>query len=383
MKKKIALILAGVVLLAVLIVLFTKNPQDDFYTLERRDIEYRILATCTVQFPEPYTLTAKAEGTVTAAPVAEGQKIRQGDLLVQLDDFKEKQNLAIALSNYENARLKTINAREEDYPRLLEQLTNVEISLAEARTHAQRLSRLFQAGGVSKVDWENAQTRKNEAQARYNQVKLQVDAYTRSGPAAELIEQLNSLDAQVKLARRAVADMRLVAPYNGLVVTLDAKPGETLGVRENAVTILEDNPWVLEAGVDQKELPFLEAGLPCTITFDAFPAEKVKARISLVCAVIDLAKGTCRLKIEVTENRAFIKHGMTGIVEIIGKKKKNVNEDVLALPTRFLIRSPRGNFVMVMNEKDVERQMVTIVPIGEKWVNVTNLPEGTRIALPE
>jgi len=383
MKQKVAFILAGIIVLTILIALFIKTSPDEFYILERRDIEYWITATCTVQFPEPYTLTVKAEGDVIEVPVVEGQTVRQGDRLVQLDDFKEKQELAIALSNYETAKLKTINAREEDYPRLLEQLRNAEVSLSEVRNHAQRLSRLFQAGGVSQVDWEKAQTRKDEAQARFNQVKLQVDAYKRSGRAAEWVEQLNVLDARVKLARRAVSDMRLVAPYNGLIVKLDAKPGETLVMGETAVTVLEDKPWVLEAGVDQKELPFLEAGLPCTITFDAFPAEKVKARVSLVCAVISLAKGTCRLKIEVTENRSFIKHGMTGIVEITGKKRKDVNADVLALPTRFLIRSPRGNFVMVKNGKDVERKMVTVVPIGEKWVNVTNLPEGTPITLPE
>lgn len=383
MKRTVAFVLAGVILVAVLIALISKNSHKEFYTLERRDIEYRILATCTVQFPEPYTLAAKTEGTVTAAPVAEGQTVRQGDLLVQLDDFKEKQNLAISLSNYESAKLKTINAREEDFPRLLEQLSNAEISLAEARNHAQRMSRLFQSGGVSKVDWETAQTRKDEAQARYNQVKLQVDAYSRSGRAAELIEQLNSLDAQVKLARRGVADRRILAPYSGIVVKLDAKPGEILVPGKSAVTVLEDKPWVLEAGVDQKELPFLEIGLPCTITFDAFPAETVKARISHVCAVIDLAKGTCRLKIEVTGKHSFIKHGMTGIVEIVGKKRKNVNAGVLALPTRYLIRSDEGVFVLVWKDKGNERTAVSVVPIGEKWVNVTNLREGTRIALPE
>lgn len=383
MKKKIIPVLAGIALLAVLIVLFSGNPQDEGWTLERRDIEYRVPATCTVQFPEPYVMTAKAAGDITLVPVVEGQKIKQGDLLVQIDDFKEKQNLAIELSNYENAKLRMVNAREEEYPRLQEQLNNAAAALAEAVNHEARLTRLYRAGGVSRVDWEKADTRKKEAQARYNQIKLQVDAYARSGQAAELIQQLNALDARVKLARRAVTDKRLVAPYNGIVVKLDARRGESLALGESAVTILEDKPWILEAGVDQKELPFLEVGLPCTVTLDPFPAEKIAARVSMICGVIDFAKGTCGLKIEITGNRGFIKHGMTGIVEITGKKRKNVNADVLALPTRFLIRSDEGNFVLVRDGRRNQRTSVSVVPIGEKWVHVTNLPEGTRVVLPE
>lgn len=383
MKPKTIFALAGIALLAVLLFLLLQKKETEYYTLQRVDIEYKILATCTVRFPEPYDLTAKAAGDVVRIPVVEGQAVKQGDLLVQIDDFREKQNLAIAESNYEKVKLKILNSKEAAYPRLREQLNDARVSLQEARNHAERIRRLLGAGGVTKVEWEAAESRLKETRARFNQVNLQVEAYSRSGPAAELIQELNSLDAQVQLARRAVNDKHLVAPYDGVVVKLDAREGETLRLDQNVVIVLEDKPWVLEAGVDQRELPFLEAGLPCTIVLDAFPAEKIRGRVSLVCSVVDFAKGTCTLKIRVDENRPFIKHGMTGTVEIIGKKREKVNANVLALPARYLDRDTQGDFVWIRTGGKRIRTAVEVIPIGEKWVSVTNLPEGTRITLPE
>jgi len=149
------------------------------------------------------------------------------------------------------------------------------------------------------------------------------------------------------------------------------------------VTVLEKKPWVLETNVDQKDLGFLEAGLPCHVVFDAYPAEKVKASISLVCSVIDFAKGTCNLKLQVAEDRPFIKHGMTGSVEISGKRMTGVNVNVLALPVKYIRRENGGSFVLVQKGRAREKTALEFTPIGEKWVSVKNLSAGTRIALPE
>ena len=241
---------------------------------------------------------------------------------------------------------------------------------------------MYAGGAVSRVELENAMTKLDAAQARFNQAKLQLDSYARSGAAAELINQLNILNAQVELARRAVNEKQFIAPYDCTIVKIDVKEGETVATGKKALTLLETKPWVLETNVDQKELGFLETGLPCFVVFDAFPAERVKASISLVCATIDYAKGTCNLKLQIEENKAFIKHGMTGSVEIAGRNISGLNRNVLALPANYVLRENEGDFVLVQTGTGIEKTRVEATPIGEKWLNVRNLPEGTRIVLP-
>jgi len=383
MKKKAMIVLAGFVLITIFFASLLKKPGEEYFILKRNDVDYRILASCTVSFPEPYELAAKSEGDALRIPIAEGQQAKKGDLLIQVDDFKEKQNLTIAVNNYENVKLKLVNAKEETYPRLKEQLNDAGSGLAETQNHADRMNRLFAAGAISKVELENAKTKLDAAQARFNQTKLQLDSYSRSGAAAELINQLNILNAQVELARRAVNDRQFVAPYDCTIIKLAVKEGEAVSAGEKIVTILEKKPWVLETNVDQKELGFLETGLPCLVIFDAYPAETVKASVSLVCSVIDFAKGTCSLKLQIGDNTTFIKHGMTGNVEISGKKIKNVNKNILALPSKYILREKEGDFVLVVNGKTIEKKAVKFTSIGEKWVSVRNIPEGSLIALPK
>lgn len=382
--KKNAMWIAGIALAALLAAFLLRKPAGggDF-VLKRTDIDYAILASCTVSYPQPYDLAAKAGGDVVAVPAREGQSAAKGSLLVQIDDFRERQNLAIAQSNYEGVKLKMANAREEVYPRLREQLNDAGASLAEAQANADRIGVLFQAGAVAKVDRERADTALEAARARFNQVKLQVDSYSRSGAAAELINQLNALSAQVELARRAVADKRVVAPYDCTVVDLDIVPGETVETGRRVAVVLERRPWILEANVDQRELGFLEDGLPAVAVFDAFPADKVAASVNLVCSLIDLDKGTCRLKLRVEQERPFIRHGMTGSVEIRGRRVPGVSAGVLALPVRYIVRENDRRFVLLRKGRNVERTALEYTPIGEKWVAVRNLPEGARLALPE
>lgn len=383
MKNKAVVLLLGVAFIVFLFAFLLKKPVEDTYILKRTDVDYKILASCTVSFPDPYEMAAKTEGDVKNIPVAEGRQVKKGDLLIQIDDFKEKQNLTIAVNNYENTKLKLKNSKEETYPRLKEQFNDDTAGLTDAKNQLERIKILFDSGSVSKAEVENAKTKYETAQARFNQTKLQLDSYSKSGAAAELINQLNILNAQVELAKRAVLEKKFIAPYDCTIVKIDIKEGETVTAGEKAVTILEKKPWVLETNVDQKEVSFLETGLPCYVMFDAYPSEKIKANISLVCSTIDGAKGTCNLKLQIKEDKSFIKHGMTGNAEISGKKIENVNINILALPSKYILREKTGNFVLVKSDKKTDKIPVEFSPIGEKWVSVKNIPEGSRIVLPK
>ncbi|MEI6845755.1 MAG: HlyD family efflux transporter periplasmic adaptor subunit [Candidatus Firestonebacteria bacterium] len=383
MKKRSIFLLLSFAVIAILFAFLFRKPAGEYFTLKKTDVDYKILASCTVSFPDLYEMAAKTEMDVKKIPVNEGQQVKRGALLIQADDFKEAQNLTIAVNNYENTKLKLKNSKEETYPRLKEQLNDDSAVLADAKNQFERVKILFDGGAVSKAELENTKTKYDAAQARFNQTKLQLDSYSKSGAAAELINQLNILNAQVELARRSVQEKQITAPYDCTVIKIEVREGETVAAGKKALTILEKKPWVLETNVDQKEVSFLETGLPCYIIFDAYPSEKVKADVSLVCSTIDGAKGTCNLKLQIKEDKAFIKHGMTGNAEISGKKIENVNVNVLALPSKYLVREKEGDFVLVLKDKKTEKTAVEFTPIGEKWVSVKNLSEGTKVVLPK
>lgn len=62
--------------------------------------------------------------------------------MVELDDFKERQNFSISSNNLESAKVKLKNAGEDALPKLNEQLKEDESNLSEAKKNMERLSRL-------------------------------------------------------------------------------------------------------------------------------------------------------------------------------------------------------------------------------------------------
>jgi HlyD family secretion protein len=366
------------VLVAALVVFFKGKTPVEKYTVKPINVDYTILSSCTVSDPKPYDIFPAIEGEVKVCFVKEGEEVKKDRVLLQLDDFKERQNLNIAMSNLEALQLKVTNASEELEPRLNEQLNQDLAALEEAKNRLERIKRLEAGGSSSKAELEKTEADAKQAQARYNQTKIQHESFKKTGSGADLKAQLKALASQVELAKKSVQDKIITAPYDGIITKIEVKTGENVRLKAPIITLIEKRNWILEANVDQKELPYLAGGLPAYFMLDAYPGEKIKAEVYFVCASIDLSKGSCNLRIEVKENRPFIKYGMTGSVEIAAKKYK----DVLAVPLNFTQRSGTETYVFVEEKSGVKKLKLEYFAIGEKWLIAKNLAQGAVLCLP-
>jgi HlyD family secretion protein len=355
-----------------------QGKSADYYTLKPLDINYTILASCSVKYPKPLDINLESSGKVLKVLVHDGSIVRKGVLLVQLDDFNERQNLQINQQALASTRLKIKNARDEELPKLHEQEAQLKSDLQIAQNDRGRIKRLVESGVLARVDLENAENRYQKALSAYNQVKLTLDSYEKSGTIAALEQQVNSQQAQVELARKAVEDKKIFAPFNGTVSKVNVQRGESLQIGTIVLTLIEKSPWVLESEVDQKDLPFLETNLKAVVAFDAFPQDRVQADVVFVCALIDSQKGTCNLKFEVKENKSYIKYGMSGTAEI----NAGFYKQKLALPSRFVERKDGAAYAWCWNGKIAERIKLDYGQLGEQWIVVKNLTNGTKIILP-
>lgn len=350
----------------------------EYYTLKPVDINYSILASCSVKYPQPLDMNVPSAGKVVRTAVSDGTFVRKGQVLIQLDDYNERQNLDISMKNLESTRLKLDNARTEQLPKLRQQLVQLQSDLDKAQNDLERKKQLFASNFIAKSDVENADNKYQQALSSYNQVKLSLDSYETSGPIAELNQQLAVQQSQLGLAQKAVDDKKLVAPFDGTVTKVNVQNGQSVQPGIAVLTIVEKSPWVLEAEVDQKELPFLSNNQTALISFDAYPQDHVKANVIYVCALVDAQKGTCNLKFEIRENKNYIKYGMTGTVEIAA----GLYKQKLAIPSRFAEKSEGGYSVWIWNGKTAEKVALDYETIGEQWIVVKNLKAGSVILLP-
>ena len=374
-KGAVAAAVAVLALAAFLVRGATKRTPVDSYVLEPVDLDYTVLANCTVDYPKPLDLTFLREGIVSDVAAEEGETVTKGLVLARIDDFDAERNLAISADNLRSAELKLRNAREEVLPNLGEKLNEYEVNLKQAALNRDRYTELLAAGGVSKADLERAEKEYQRALSQYNQQKLELESYSRSGRLADLEYQVSIGRAQLDLARRVLENTRIAAPFDGTVLKVDIQPGQKATMATRAFTVVEKAPWELGLYVDQREMPFLHEGLASLVTMDAYPGDRIRGEVSYVCSEIDKEKNTCELRIRLVEPPAFIKPGMAGRAEILAARF----EKALALPARFAKKNAGGGAVWRWDGRRAELAPATLKPVGERWVLVEGLEAGTVV----
>jgi multidrug efflux pump subunit AcrA (membrane-fusion protein) len=373
-KRHRLVVLAAAVLVAAVLLIWRANrrTEADYYVLKPIDLNYTILANCTVDYPRPLDMGFQAGGIVTSVEVADGDRVSRGQVLVRIDDFEARRNVAIREDNLRSAELKLKNARDEILPSLAERLREAEVARDQAQRTLERYREIEAAGGISKAEVERADRDYQTALSRYNQQKLELENYSRSGRLADLAYEVSTARAQLELARRDLENTRLEAPFEGTVVKVDVQPGGRATPATRAVTLLESASWQLVLNVDQKELPFLKPDLAAAVTMDAYPQTRIDGRVSYVCTEVDKERNTCELRVEIPRDIPFIKSGMAGKAEILAA----TYEKALALPARFVPRDAGRPWVWHWNGRKAERVGAVVRPVGERWVLIDGFAEG-------
>ena len=366
---------AGVLLLAAfgLRGAFRKQAVD-YYVLAPIDLDYTILANCTVDYPRPLDLSFLRDGLILAVDVEDGQRVTRGRPLVRLDAFEAERNLAIGADSLEAAGIKLANARSEVLPNLNEKLNEYKLNLDQAELNRRRYAQLLEAGGVSKAEAEKAEKEYQRALSQYNQQKVELENFSRSGLLADLENRVSIEKARLELARRDLEHTRIEAPFDGTVLKVHVQAGEKVSPADRAITVVENAPWQLGLNVDQRELPFLKVGLAAVAVMDAYPADRIPGRVSFVCSEVDKEKNSCEVRVELTESPPFVKPGMAGRAEIMAARY----EKALALPARFAPAAGDGS-VWVWDGRRASRARAALTPVGERWVLVEGLAAGATV----
>jgi HlyD family secretion protein len=374
-RRRRLVILAVAVLVVAALLIFRANRKTgtDYYVLKPIELNYTILANCTVDYPRPLDMSFQTGGIILAVEVADGDRVAHGQTLVRIDDFEARRNLAIREDGLRSAELKLRNAQDEILPSLAEKLRETEGVRDQAERTLKRYREIEAAGGIAKAELEKADREYQAALSRYNQQKLELDNYSRSGRLADLAYQVSIAKAQLDLAQRDLENTRLAAPFEGTVVKVDVQPGERATPAMRAVTLLESASWQLVLNVDQKELPFLKLDLAAVVTMDAYPETRIDGHVSYVCSEVDKERNTCELRVEIPRDVPFIKSGMAGKAEILATKYKKA----LALPARFVKKDAGRPYVWTWDGRKAERIAAAIKPVGERWVLVEGFAADT------
>lgn len=354
---------------------YIKKNTFDYYRLKPLDINQTVLASGRVSFPLPYEITATSSGRISTVNCIEGERVHEGQPLIQMDDYQDRLGVQRALGDLDLARSKQRNIVEEALPKQVEEMHQNQLELEEAEKEMNRLKSLYEHGAVPGVEYEKAANKYQLQLSRYNQAVLARDSLAGGSKAAEIEAQIIFSDAQLKIAQKAVEDKKIVSPVSGVISNVNFSPGQWAADGAILLTVLRQECQIVEVDVDEKELCHLKLGQSALVTFGAYPGEHFKAELTYISPQIDEQKGTCLLRLAVENEKHYIRHGMAADVEILTEP----NRQVLALPKQFIDYSEKAPFVWVSQRGRAVKTPVAYIDVGERWVIMKNLPEDTLV----
>ena len=277
--KKIAIGVGIVVVLAIVVGLTVSQSRKNVATvqtgkLQRQDLATVVSASGEIK-PKTYVnIGANAYGKITHLYVKEGDHVKKGQLLAQLENVQSSADV--------NANEASLQAAQTDAIAADASLKTSEADLVRAQADYDRnkldwdrAQSLFKDGLISKSDfdsrknaWATADAGLVQAQARVAQAKAQHDSADKHVTQAR---------ANLTRVTDVLQKTSYSAPYNGVVTNLPVREGESVVIGiQNALgstlmTIADMSIITAEVKVDETDIVNVHLGQPAEVTIDAIP----------------------------------------------------------------------------------------------------------------
>jgi len=218
---------------------------------------------------------APAPAIVQKVLVAEGDRVRPGQLLVQLDDAEARSSAARALTQLRSAEaaleaVKTGGTQEEVLTNRAD-LTKAETERAEAQRNVQAIQRLRQNGAASPAELEAAEDRVKKAEAELQLLKSKQTGRFSSPEVAKVEAQAAEARAAYAAAQDLLHHSNVTAPFAGTVYQLPVKNGAYVNGGELLVQVANLEKVRVRAFVDEPEIGRLSKGQQVEVRWDATP----------------------------------------------------------------------------------------------------------------
>ena len=250
-------------------------------------------------------LKAEVGGVVKNLYASEGRHVREGDLLVELEDREYR----LALERVEAQRLRFLSELflERQFSVTDEPPAQTVVDkLNKAQADYDRISQGFKSGVASQADLEKAQAALELALIEAGNKKDEVQAATKG---------LTQAEVDVKVARLNLEKTRIRAPFAGIVTDIKLSPKERLDAGRELFTLVDISRIKVKAKVLESEVGKVIAGREVDLRFSAFPDRTFRGRIEAVSPVINAEDKTCAVHVAMDNPSEEIKPGMHAEVE--------------------------------------------------------------------
>jgi HlyD family secretion protein len=326
-------------------------------------------------------VAAKVIGKVKWIGVDKGDRVREGQVLVRLEDDEYQAQLQQAKGQLATLQAKLDEAmhgsRPEEIAQAMANLNSAKADLDNAKVSLERARGQASEGLTPKQTLDDAQARYDSAvhkatalQKAYELVKL--------GPRQE---EIDSLRGQVEQARGALAfaetnlaNTVILAPVTGTILERAVEKGEFVttsfvgdrGAKGYVVSLADLNDLEVELDISQNDFAKLHSGQHGTVTTDAFPDRKYDGFIKEISPEANRQKATVQIKVKVVKPDDYLRPEMNASVAFLADRKRDAGAGAARPVVMVPASAVRDNGVfVVLDGKALRRAVKTGATSGQ------------------
>ncbi|MBX3207506.1 MAG: efflux RND transporter periplasmic adaptor subunit [Labilithrix sp.] len=303
---------------------------------------------------------SKLPGRIAKVNIKEGDTVKEGDVIAQLEDADQKSQVVAASTRVGAAQARIATARA---------------NLAEVSQQVERERALVASGAVGKANLDNLVARESA-----------LKELVRAAEAETTVAQ-----ADVGTVGVGLKDRVIIAPISGRVVTKPATIGEFVGGIGNVglvAEIVDFESLMVEADVPEPRLHLVKLGGPCEIILDAYPNKRFRCEAAQLGQRVNRSKATIMVKVKFLpsspDEMAGVLPEMSARVSFLSKAiaddakdekpKKVVSADAV-------VERNGGTVLFAINEGKLHAIPVKVgAPVGANAVELLDgPPQGTKV----
>jgi HlyD family secretion protein len=345
-------------------------------------------------------ITPKISAPVKKFFVVRGQKVKQGQLLAELENrdlsataMDNKGAFEQAEAQYES-NVKATLPEENEKAELAVQTAQQELE-AQQKLYTSR-EELFKQGALPRKELDAAGVSLAQARSAYNIAKKHLDALNAVGKQQALKSaggQLTSAKGKMLASEALLSYSEIRSPIDGVITDRPLYPGEMAATSTALLTVMDVSQVIAKAHVPQSDAVLLRKGDEARLTIAGLD-QSVPGRVTLVSPALDPGSTTVEIWVQAANSNQRLRPGMTAQIDITAQ---TVHDALVVPPSALLNASGAEAQVMVVNSQNEaqsravrvgiqtpeEVQILSGLKPGEQVVSqgAYGLPDKTRVKI--
>jgi multidrug efflux pump subunit AcrA (membrane-fusion protein) len=323
----------------------------------------RVELVGTLEGNQEVLLSSEVAGRVSAIRADLGDRVEKGQVLIEIDPTEyqlgvDRQKAALGQVF---ARLGVSGANEPmPDPENVSAVRRAAADLAEARVEYERSKALLSKGVASRQVLDGAEARFRVAEADYSAALEEV---------RNLKAQIHSLQAQLEIALKSLADTRIRAPFGGTVRERRVEVGQYVKDQTPLIDIASTQPLKLRAEVPERWFPHVREGAAVEISVDAYPGEAFSGKVSRMSRSIDPGNRSFTIEATVDNRSDRLRPGLFARAFLTSSKV----DSVVRIPADAVVSFYGVNKVYLIANETIEER---VVMLGDRAGEAIEVTEG-------